>query len=136
MNAIVKYSGHHCTVFFQYLCEFNNKFLRILVGRAMSMSSNTPLLQAEGPVSPFALETVSDLPEVVEEAGLEMATLAEAGENGRPEEIHGEPAPAEGTKEKDGQATRPTLVSQKSNVSQAANVKGLFVLTDTLYFSD
>ena len=54
-----------------------------------------------------------------------MATLAGAGEDRRPTEIQAGPAP-EGTEEKSGQAPRPSLESQKSTVSQAANVKGQY----------
>ena len=88
----------------------------------MSVSSNIPLLlsgehHAEGYT---ALETVPDSP-FEEEEGLKMATPAEAGRESRPQDI---PLAPTANSEEEKKQGPPSLQSQQSTISQAANVKG------------
>ena len=89
---------------------------KFLVGRAMSRLSSIPLLgsgsdlQVEG-LSASGSETVSNSP--LEHQGLKMASPAATPEGIKLSEVQA----AEG-------GEKPSLKSQQSTVSQAANVKG------------
>lgn len=83
----------------------------------MSVSSNIPLLRAEGSISPVPLADSTSL----EEEGIEMATPAALDGDVKPEEVQDQ-ASERSPEKKQGHSH--SLQSQLSTISAAANVKG------------
>ena len=86
----------------------------------MSVSSNIPLLTSDHHTEGIpALETVADSP-FEEQEGSKMATPMGEGEGVRPQEL---PLASQANGEEEKRGAHPSLQSQQSTISQAANVK-------------